>query len=75
MRDYMAYFVVEYYYDGQIRTEAGFYPANTFTEAVSYLEVYYGEDLMTIKHLEIMDCMMVTMEPEIAKKILEGQHG
>ena len=71
MRDYTAYFVVEFCYDGQTRTEAGFYPANTFTEAVGYLEAFYGEDLMTIKHLEIMDGMMITMKPEVAKSILE----
>ena len=75
MRDYMAYFVVKYCCDGQIRTEAGFYPANTFTEAVGYLEAFYGEDLVTIKHLEIMDCMMVTMNPEVAKSILEELYG
>ena len=61
MRDYTAYFVVEYCYDGQTHTEAGFYPANTFTEAVGYLE--------------IMDGMMVTMRPEVAKSILEELYG
>ena len=70
LRDYTAYFVVEVCYDGQTHEDAGFYPAKNFGEAVDYLEEFYGDNLVVIKHLELLDTPMVYMKPEVAAEIV-----
>lgn len=70
LRNYVAYFVVECYGD-RIYEEAGFYPAATYTEAMAYIEEFYGEELAIVKHLELLDTSMITMQPEIAAQLVK----
>jgi hypothetical protein len=70
LRKYMAYYVVEICPEGISYEEAGFYPADTFGEAVDYLEEFYGDELAVIKHLELLDTSMVYMKPEIAAEVV-----
>lgn len=71
LRQYTAYFVVECNgYDTDTYTDAGFYPAGSFSEAVDYLEEFYGSELVVIKHLELLDTSLVPMKPEVAEEIV-----
>lgn len=71
LRDYTAYFVVECYSsDTGIHEDAGFYPAATFAEAMAYIEEFYGDELVLVKHLELLDTSMVYMKPEVAAEIV-----
>ena len=45
LREYCAYFIVETCFDNEVKEEAGFYPANTFGEAMDYIEEYFGDEL------------------------------
>lgn len=72
LRNYTAYFVVECYgIDTGTYTDAGFYPTNTFGEAVDYLEEFYGKELCVIQHLELLDTSMIHMNPELAKQVID----
>ena len=57
-------------YDTDTYTDAGFYPAASFSEAVDYIEEFYGDELCVIKHLELLDTSMVYMKPEVAAEIV-----
>lgn len=71
LRKYMAYFVVEYNgYDNDSYTDAGFYPADTFSEAMGYIEEFYGSELVVVKHLELLDTSLVFMKPEVAAEVV-----
>lgn len=70
LRNYTAYFVVEYCNGEEIREEAGFYPAATFAEAMAYIEEFYADDLCSVKHLEMLDSSLMIMRPEVAKEIV-----
>ena len=70
LRNYMAYYVVEACSEGKPYEDAGFYPAKNFSEAVDYLEEFYGDELVVIKHLELLDTSMVYMKPEVAAEIV-----
>ena len=71
LRQYTAYFVVEGKgYDTDTYTDAGFYPAASFSEAVDYIEEFYGDELCVIKHLELLDTSLVHMNPEVAAEIV-----
>ena len=71
LRQYTAYFVVECNgCDTDTYTDAGFYPAKSFGEAVDYLEEFYGSDLVIIKHLELLDTSLVVMKPEVAAEVV-----
>lgn len=71
LRKYMAYFVVECNgYDNDGYTDAGFYPADTFGEAMEYIEEFYGSDLVVVKHLELLDASLVVMNPETAAEVV-----
>ena len=70
MKNYQVYFVVEIYDGENSRNDAGFVPANTFHEAVEYIEEYYGSELVLFKHLELLDISILTMRPEIAENLL-----
>jgi hypothetical protein len=72
----MAYYVVEYQgIDTNTYTDAGFYPAATFAEAMEYIEEFYGDELVIIKHLELLDTPMVYMKPEVAAEIVANIFG
>lgn len=71
LRNYTAYFVVEAYTDDcNTYEEAGFYPAATFAEAMTYIEEFYGDELVVVKHLELLDTSLVHMNPELAKQVI-----
>lgn len=70
MKEYQVYFVVEIYDGEESRTDAGFVPANSFHEAVSYIEKHYGNELVLFKHLEMLDVSILTMRPETADHLL-----
>ena len=71
LRNYTAYFVVECQGIGpDTYTDAGFYPAATFSEAMDYIEEFYGDELVLVKHLELLDTSMVYMKPEVAAEIV-----
>lgn len=67
---YTAYFKVQLYYDGEPHYECGFYPADSFAEAVRAIEEYFADELVAIKHLELHDVGLVTMDEEIAHEVL-----
>ena len=71
LRNYTAYFVVEVYDGEKSRKDAGFVSANSFGEAMDYIEEYYGEELVMVHHLEILDISMLTMTVEAAEHLLE----
>jgi hypothetical protein len=75
LRNYCAYFVVETAFDGETKMEAGFYPANTFGEAMDYIEEYFGDELCVVKHLELLDSSLLHMRPEVAKEIVAYNYG
>lgn len=75
LREYCAYFVVETCFDNEVKEEAGFYPANTFGEAMDYIEEYFGDELCVVKHLELLDSSMLHMRPEVAKEIVAYNYG
>ena len=71
LRNYTAYFVVECYSsDTGTHEDAGFYPAATFGEAMAHIEEFYGDELVVVKHLELMDISLVHMNPELAKQVV-----
>ena len=71
LRNYTAYFVVECQGIGtDAYTDAGFYPVATFSEAMDYIEEFYGDELVLVKHLELLDTSMVYMKPEVAAEIV-----
>ena len=76
LRQYTAYFVVECNgIDTDTYTDAGFYPAASFSEAVDYLEEFYGSELVIIKHLELLDTSLIHMSPELAEQVLTDNFG
>ena len=71
LRNYIAYFVVGFYdTNGNVVEDAGFYPAATFAEAMTHIEEFYGDELVVVKHLELMDTSLVHMNPELAKQVI-----
>ena len=71
LRKYTAYFVVDCHgIDCGTYTDAGFYPAETFTEAMTYIEEFYGHELCKVQHLELLDTALVHMNPELAKQVI-----
>lgn len=75
LRENCAYFIVETYFDNETREEAGFYPADTFGEAMTYIEKYFGKELYVVKHLELLDSSMMIMRPEVANEIVTYNYG
>ena len=75
LREYCAYFIVETCFDNEVKEEAGFYPANTFGEAMDYIEEYFGDELCVVKHLELLDSSIMIMRPEVAKEIVSYNYG
>ena len=75
LREYCAYFIVEICFDNETKEEAGFYPANTFGEAMDYIEEYFGDELCAVKHLELLDSSLLYMRPEVAKEIVVYNYG
>ena len=76
LRDYMAYYVVGISdVNGNHSEKAGFYPAATLTEAMSYLEEFYDDELVEVQHLELLDTSMIHMNPELANQVVNENFG
>ena len=71
MRKYQAYFIVEIWDGNESREDAGFVPADTFHEAMDYIEEYYGHELAVVKHLELLDVGLLVMTPSKAREVLD----
>ena len=71
MRKYQVYFVVEAWDGSESREDAGFVPANSFHEAMEYIEEYYGDELSIVKHLELLDVGLLVMTPAKAREVLD----
>ena len=71
MRKYQAYFVVEIWDGSESREDAGFVPADTFHEAIDYIEEYYNNELSIVKHLELLDVGLLVMTPGKAREVLD----
>lgn len=71
MRKYQAYFIVEIWDGSESREDAGFVPADTFHEAMDYIEEYYGHELVVVKHLELLDVGLLVMTPGKAREVLD----
>lgn len=72
---YICLYSVIYSNDGQNQEDFGMIFANSFANAAEYLEkVLYGEDLVEITHMELLDtCPIFTKETwEIMKKELNN---
>lgn len=71
LRNYTAYFVVKCQgIDTDTYTDAGFYPAATFAEAMTHIEEFYGDELCEVQHLELLDTALIHMNPELAKQAI-----
>lgn len=57
------------------KEESGFYPANSLTEAMEAIEAYYGDTLVSVSHLELMDTPMMTMSKDVAESIMKSYWG
>ena len=71
LRNYTVYFVVEVHDGEESRKDAGFVPANSFGEAMDYIEDYYGNELSIVHHLELLDTSMLTMSVDTAEHLLD----
>jgi hypothetical protein len=71
MKNCTVYFEVEMWFDGDIRTECGFIPANSFAEAVKEIEEYFGDDLASFNRLEMLESGLVLMEKDVARRVRE----
>ena len=75
LRNYIAYFELELWDGEESRVDAGFCSANTFGEAMDYIEEYYGDELCVVQHLELLDCSMMTMSSELATRVVDEMYG
>lgn len=76
LRNYTVYFVVECHgIDTDTYTDSGFYPAKNLTEAMAYIEEFYGDELCEVQHLELLDTALVHMNPELAKQVIAENFG
>ena len=71
MKKYQAYFVVEIWDGNESREDAGFVPADSFHEAMDYIEEYYCNELSVVKHLELLDVSLLVMTPGKAREVLD----
>lgn len=71
MRKYQAYFIVEIWDGHKSREDAGFVPADTFHEAMDYIEEYYNNELSVVRHLELLDVGLLVMTPAKAREVLD----
>ena len=55
--------------------ECGMGLAENFTEAIEYIENYYGEDLIAIKHLELFEeSDLIILSPKVIKNYAKGKY-
>lgn len=71
MEKYMCAYKVEVCYEGNYCYEYGIVPATSYTDAMGQIEDYYGDELCTIEHMELLDVSMLTMNEELWRKVIE----
>lgn len=55
--------------------ECGMGLAENFTNAMEYIEDYYGEDLIAVKHLELFEeGDLIILSPKVIKNYAEGKY-
>ena len=55
--------------------ECGMGLAENFTYAMEYIEDYYGEDLVAIKHLELYEeGNLIILSPKVIKNYAKGKY-
>lgn len=55
--------------------ECGMGLAENFTEAIEYIENYYGEDLIAVKHLELFEeSDLIILSPKVIKNYAKGKY-
>lgn len=55
--------------------ECGMGLADNFTDAMEYIENYYGEDLITVKHLELFEeSDLIILSPKVIKNYAKGKY-
>ena len=58
-------------YDGKYKSEFGMGLAESFSDAMGQLEGHFGEELMTIKHLELFEASsIISMPKDAAERII-----
>lgn len=73
IRKYNCYFEVDVSgFDFDHIIECGFIPADTYGEAMDYLEEYYGSDLNCVNHLELLDVGLMIMSKDMAREVLKA---
>lgn len=64
-------FKVITYDDGEYKSEFGMGLAESFSDAMKQLEGHFGEELMTIKHLELFEASsIISMPKDAAEEII-----
>lgn len=71
MKSWTVYFEVEIRLDEELRTECGFIPADSYAEAVKEIEEYFGDELASFNRLEMLDCSLMLMEKDVARRVLD----
>jgi hypothetical protein len=55
--------------------ECGMGLAENFTEAMEYIEDYYGEELIAVKHLELFEeNELIILSPKVIKNYAKGKY-
>ena len=55
--------------------ECGMGLADNFTDAMEYIEDYYGEDLIAVKHLELFEeSDLIILSPKVIKNYAKGKY-
>ena len=55
--------------------ECGMGLADNFTDAMEYIENYYGEDLIAVKHLELFEeSDLIILSPKVIKNYAKGKY-
>lgn len=73
MKNYLALFTAEFGYSNEnggfiTETEHGIMPADNFKDAMDQIEIYYGQELISIK-IELFDATVFTFADEHYKLI------
>ena len=55
--------------------ECGMGLADNFTDAMEYIEDYYGEDLIAVKNLELFEeSELIILSPKVIKNYAKGKY-
>lgn len=71
MKNQTVYFEIEMYFDGELRTECGFIPADNFAEAVKVIEEYFGDELASFNRLGMLGSSLMLMEKDVVRRVMD----